>query len=290
MTDSSGHVTAAMVWRIISEKRTLLIVLPLSLAVLGAVGSFFLPDVYKGEVLLAPALTSDHEDTRLQNSVSLGGLASMAGISIAPQRTVDENLAVLQSCKFIWEFVSELDLLPVLFADQWDAEKEQWNIADTTDAPTLWDAYRLLLQEGVLNVYVEQDKGLIHVSVLWTDAALASEWANELVRRLNDYLRNVAIERSQVNLRYLNDELGRSQINEMRQTLYDLIAQEQRSAMLANTQSEYAFRVIDPSVVEDRKVKPRRRVIVYLSFLLGLIGGGCIVFFSVVRQSLKPES
>jgi LPS O-antigen subunit length determinant protein (WzzB/FepE family) len=112
---------------------------------------------------------------------------------------------------------------------------------------------------------------MVRVSIDWTDAELASAWVTRLIEQLNQYLRLQAIARSESNLKYLNEELARTQVEEMRKTLFDLIGQEQKNAMLANAQREFAFRVLDPSVVPDKKVKPKRALIVVLAAIAALL-------------------
>ena len=116
------------------------------------------------------------------------------------------------------------------------------------------------------------------------------------MHRLNEYLRARAISRSTTNLEYLNKELSRSQVAEMRQTLFALIAKEQRAAMLANTQQEFAFRILDPAVEPDENVKPLRALIVVGATFLGGFFSLGFVFIrhkhavnSVVGKSSLPE-
>jgi uncharacterized protein involved in exopolysaccharide biosynthesis len=143
-----------------------------------------------------------------------------------------------------------------------------------------------LLDEDVLNVSTDKKTGLVTVSIDWTDPELAAVWADQLVSQLNQHLRLQAITRSEKNLKYLNEELARTQVEEMRKTLFDLIGQEQKNAMLANAQREFAFRVLDPAVVPDKKIKPKRAIIVLLvTVLVGFIA----ILIAFIRNSRKAQ-
>ena len=124
---------------------------------------------------------------------------------------------------------------------------ERWENDDIENQPNEWDAYRLFTRK-VFSVNKDAKTGLVQVSVDWYDPQLAADWANEIIELLNEHLRTIAIERSRRNLDYLNQELEGIKVSEMRQTLYQLIEQEQRTAMIVNTQKEYAFRVLDPAI------------------------------------------
>jgi hypothetical protein len=190
----------------------------------------------------------------------LGGLASMAGISLGGGGSTDESLAVLKSRDFLWKFVQEKKLMPILFESEWDEQQKKWKETDPKKQPGQMDVYRLFNESGVLKVEVDKKTDLVTVAVEWEDAALTADWANALVEKLNQYLAQRTIARSESNLKYLNEELMRAQIEEMRKTLFDMIANEQKQAMLANMQKEFAFKVLDPAVEPDKKTNPNARL------------------------------
>lgn len=285
--ESDAEIDLLELWDIVWTGRLAIISISLTFAILATIGSLLMPNVYRGDILLASVGIED-DGSRIASKIGgLGGLASLAGISLPNAGNTDENLAILTSREFLWRFFEEKNLLPILFENDWNKDTQQWREADSDEQPSLWDAYRLFTEDEVLTVSTDKKTGLISVSVEWSDAALASQWVNELVHRLNEYLRARAISRSTTNLEYLNKELSRSQVAEMRQTLFALIAKEQRSAMLANTQQEFAFRVLDPASEPDEKVKPYRTAIVVLATFLGSIFA---LFFVLIRHAFKSAS
>jgi LPS O-antigen subunit length determinant protein (WzzB/FepE family) len=124
------------------------------------------------------------------------------------------------------------------------------------------------------------------VAIEWKDAALAADWTNALVEQLNQYLAQQAISRSENNLKYLNEELMSTPVEEMRKTLYDLIASEQKSAMLANTQKAFAFKVLDPAVEPDKKAKPKRSLIVILA---ALVAGFLAILYVFIKEGMAKR-
>jgi uncharacterized protein involved in exopolysaccharide biosynthesis len=48
--------------------------------------------------------------------------------------------------------------------------------------------------------------------------------------------------------------------------------------MIANVRDEFAFKIIDPAVPPEKKIKPKRAMIVMLGFIGGAFLGLCAVF------------
>lgn len=273
-------------WQVIWKKRLFIVGAALIAGVLAVGISLMMPNIYRAEALLAPVGGEESKGGLSSMLGGLGGIASLAGVSLGGNSSMEENIAVLKSREFIWGFVKDEKLMPILFADAWDAEKKQWIAEVPEDQPSLWDAWRLLIESGVLAVNVDKDSGLVRLSIDWQDPELATAWVMKLVTRINAYLREQAVQQSEEKLKYLNDALAETQIAENRQALFELISTEQKQAMLANTQKDYVFRVIDSAVVPDKKIKPKRSIIVLLSaFVVGFLA----IVFVFIQEGLKKR-
>jgi uncharacterized protein involved in exopolysaccharide biosynthesis len=276
---SEEEIDLLELWKVLVKNGRMILGAAFAAALVSAGYSLTIPNIYRAEVLLAPVQSDNGKSSGISAALGgLGGLASMAGISLGGGGSTEENLAVLKSREFLWKFVQEKKLMPVLFEDEWDEQQKKWKEADPKRQPGQMDVYRLFNADGVMNVARDKKTDLVTVSVEWKDAALASEWANSLVEKLNVYLAQQAIARSEGNLKYLNEELMRTQVEEMRKTLFDLIANEQKHAMLANTQKQFAFKVLDPAVEPDKKIRPRRSVMVILAALVAGLLAALYVF------------
>ncbi|MEJ2575081.1 MAG: GNVR domain-containing protein [Gammaproteobacteria bacterium] len=280
-------------WGIIRKRWKLIVGAMLAAAIVSAGISLLLPNIYEAQVLMAPVnfdLSSSGSGPGLASALGgsgLGSLASLAGISLGSRNSVEQNLAVLQSRAFLWDFIEDNKLMPILFKDDWDAGKKAWKESDPKAQPSLWDAYRKFIKKGMLNVSTDKDSGVVTVAVDWTNPALAADWANMLVGRLNDYLRKQAIARSEANLKYLNEALQKTSVADVQQAVFTLIAQEQKKVMVANTQKQYAFRVLDAAAPPDKKAKPHRSIIVLLSIF---VAGFLAAAFVLVRESMQQRS
>jgi uncharacterized protein involved in exopolysaccharide biosynthesis len=126
----------------------------------------------------------------------------------------------------------------------------------------------------VRRVTEDRRTGIVTLTILWSDPEVAAQWATYLVERANEDLRQRAILEAEESIAYLNKELVKTSVVEIRQAIYKLLEIKINSIMLANVQKEYAFRVIDPAAAPDEKdiAWPLRP----LFSVAGLVLGGLI--------------
>ena len=115
---------------------------------------------------------------------------------------------------------------------------------------------------------------------------MAAEWANDLVKQFNEQLREQAIADSQKRVGYLEQELAKTTLQDMRAVLYNLLESEKQKAMLANVNENFALEVIDPAVAPETWEKPKRKLIVALGGVCGgFLGHFCGFLCSVPAKS-----
>jgi len=265
-------------WRAIRKSRVLILAIALGFGILAYGYSKTLPNLYKAEVVLAPASGTQVKGGSLGGG--LGGLASLAGISVGGGGS-EEDLAVLKSRNFLWHFIKEENLMPVLFKEAWDADKGAWKNASPARRPARLVATSAIA--GVFSVSSGKNSSLLRLAVVREDPEQAAEWANALVASFNEYQRQQAIAESRVRLDYLERELARTEKEDMRLSLFQLISQEQNKAMLANTRPQYAFRVIDEAVPAAARFSPNRRLIAIGATLVGAFAA---LLFVLIREGL----
>lgn len=233
---------------------------------------------YRAEVLLAPAEQRDMPAVGGQ----LGGLVSLAGVSVGGGESV-EAIATLRSRGLVREFIEEFDLLPVLFSEDWNVAEGRWRHPDPEEWPDIRDGVRFFL-EDVLTVSEERDTGLVTMAIEWTDPELAAQWAMVLVARLNQRLRNRALQEAEANVSYLREELSQTNVVTLQQSIGRLLESELQTVMLARGNEEFAFRVIDPADIPKLPARPRRLLIAVVGTM---IGGTLGVFAVFVRHKVR---
>jgi uncharacterized protein involved in exopolysaccharide biosynthesis len=232
------------------------------------------PPWYRAEVLLMPA--QGRSAPSLAGSLpGLSGLAGLAGITIGGGGSA-EPLIVLTSSDFTRDFIRKRDLVPVLFADKWDAGRGAWKAADSKKWPDERDAVKRF-DKQVRRVVQDKRTGKVRLSIVWTDPAVAASWANEMADDLNDRMRERALREAETNLAFLRHELDATSLVVVQQSVSRLIESEIQKAMLARGEREFSFRVIDRAAIPKWRAGPRRALVLALSAMTGTFLGVLLV-------------
>jgi uncharacterized protein involved in exopolysaccharide biosynthesis len=249
------------------------VILTTSLAVAYA---FLKTPTYQSSVLLAPAgESSAGMSTVARMAQSFGGF--FGGGAERSNRAI--AFSSLTSPFFIRSFIEENNLLPILFAEIWDAEKGEWIVESEDDIPTLADGYELF-NSKVLLVEEEEFTDLVTVYIEWKDPELAADWANKIVERVNSQLRSKAITDADLTISYLNEELAKTTAVALQQSLYFLVDDQIQKRTAAKVQKEYAYRVLSPGIASDRDkfFAPNRRFVISAGVAVGLLFGMILAF------------
>lgn len=247
-------------WHILWNSRWLIVAVTAAFALGAVLYALLLPPWYRASVLLAPA----KEKPAVSLTGQLGGLASLAGISTGGTGSV-EAVAVLKSRDFARAFIEDQKLLPVLFAEDWDATASRWTVADPPDHREAVE----LFDKSIRKVEEDRRTGLVTLSVEWKDPEFAAAWANLLSVRLNDHMRERALTEAELNVKFLRHELESTPIVGLQQSISRLLENEMEKVMLARSNAEFAFRIIDRAEVPRLKSKPKRTLMVVVATLLG---------------------
>ncbi len=247
---------------------------------LGVTYSLLATEWFQAEVLLVPARKSSSLSASLGQ---LGGLASMAGIAI-PGAEMGEPLAFLKSKDFVRDFIADYHLMPVLYAKKWDAVNQRWKGTDVKKQPDIRDAVQYF-DKSLRTVSEDKKTGLVTMTVKWKDGRLAAEWANLLVKRLNDRLRQRAVMESTRSVEYLQKEIAGTNIVSLQQSLGRVLESEMQKLLLAQANEEFAFKVVDAAFEPRLRSSPKRTLIVLASLLAGLIVSGLIVLVRKPKEA-----
>ena len=254
--------------------------------VLAVAYALYLPDIFKAETILAPAQEDESGARSLLDK--FGGLVAIAGVQEKDTSFMIRVYGTLNSSQFIRTFISKYNLLPSLFFDQWDESINTWLLKDKSEIPTLDDGRELF--QSMLSIDEDIKTGLTSISFEWHQPNLATNWVNNLVKELNQALRQRAIDDSNKKVGFLEKELAKTSLEDMRKVLYSLLESEKQKAMLANVNEDYAFEVIDPAVAPKTRDKPKRKLIVALGGVCGGFLGIFAVFLGQFLQKLKSSS
>ena len=244
-------------------RRILVLLCTLVVASAALAYAFYATPIFRAEAVLSIREEGQRGGLAAVAAGQLGGLADLAGLSIPGSKDRAVAVATLRSRALIEQFISDRKLVDVLF----DPAESSGAVGEDR-VKTVWDAHRKFTKD-IFSATEDKKSGLIVVAVEWKDPQQATEWVTDIVARTNDRLRQVAIDESEKNLAYLDAQARKTNVVEIQQSLYRLAETEIKKLMLARGSGEYVFKTIDPARVPERKIKPKRAVIVLGGTLLG---------------------
>jgi len=263
--------------------------------------------LYTASTAVMPATSSGGTLGNL--SGGLAGAAALAGIDLSAGDTdKQEYIAVLKSRDLARKFIKSYGLLPELFPERWDEEKGAWRPVGSggfrlwlsrmlasisedegwrvRDDPVPSEAEAFKAFDDIRNIEEDTTTGLLTVSFEFRDPGMSAEWANEYIAMANDTIRRRTIEESSRALDYLNEQVQKTTIAGLRDTLYSLVEKQLENITLANARRDYAFRVIDPAVMPEQRSSPKRALIVAVSIILG---GALGIFIALIVSGIKGD-
>jgi hypothetical protein len=258
-----------------------------AVAALAFAASFALPIQYQSTAVLLP-VSSSAASPFGAIATQLSGLAGLAGIK-PPDTSGDRTIvtiATLQSRGFRVDFATRHGLVPRLFPWRYDESTQQWKAAiwplrrGTPSADEIFNA-----MEGVVDVVQDPLTGLVTLSMLDRSPELANSLAADLIREVNERMRLIEVKEAERSIGHLKRQIAGTEVAELRQVFYGLIAERTKSALLANVSDEFALRTVDPPSHPDRPAKPRRVLVAVLAAVLG------VILYSVwilLRFALRP--
>ena len=265
--------------------KTKIIAITAVFAVASVIYALSVPNQYKATALLAPAQS---DGGGLSGALGqLGGLASLAGVSIGGGESSESQIAqeIMKSWSFVEGFIADNDLAVEVYAaegwskgsnelqinqDAYDSEGSEWLIEDefgVVGPPSSWQLFKAFSER----VAVSEDKksGLVSVSIEYYSPQIAKQWLDLYISAINKHMQERQVKKVSNNISYLEAQIGKTSIAEMREVFYTIIEEQTKNKMVAEASPDYAFVAVSPSMVPEEKSQPKRALICILGTLLG---------------------
>lgn len=248
-----------------------------------------LPGKYMSEVLLAP-VSSDKSSGMEGIASKFSGLAGIAGLSLGTSSVDKTTLAMetLKSRVFLIDFIKRHNILvPVMAASRWNPDTNTLEINENIyskkthlwvekkkeglSKPTDLEAYKRLSK--MVSISKNKETGMVLLTVESLSPYLSKKIAQDLVKDINDYLRQLDMIEAEKSIKYLGDQLANTSFKDIRTTLYQMIEQQMKTMMLSEVRDGYVFRVVDPAMVSDHKSSPSRLMLLLFGIALSVLAG-----------------
>jgi len=189
---------------------------------------------------------------------------------------LDVTLAKMRSRQFSLMFIEKHGVFQAFYPEQWDETAQSWTPGFTPDRGSSFT----LFNERVRFIDHNPENDIISVRMRWSDPVLARDWANAYVKEFNQFMREQALKDVEKKRGFLEQELQRTTVVDIRQSIFRLIEAQTAVAMLASAKEEYVLEVIDPALLPFERYSPGRRT--YL--VLGSFAGGMLAVAMVFGQ------
>lgn len=288
MTRVRDEISLRDLWRAMLRQRLLFVALAVAGAVIGGVSALLQPDLYEATVTISPIASSSNSNRLSGVLPQIGGLASLAGLSLGNDTNKADTLAVLQSEALTERFILDNGIVRILYANDWRSAAGRWLGLWGNRPPSLWEASRQF--KSIRMVVDDKKTGLTTLSVVWKVPEVAAKWANDLVQRTNNELRAKAVVESERHIAYLTEQAAKTDIAQARTAIYAILESEIKSLMLAKGPGDFALRVLDPAIAPERKSSPIRSLWVLAGGFSGFFVALSFVLFRDAWRSGATDS
>ena len=290
----------AVIW----QGKWLIIAVTALFAVASVVYAINQPNIYKSEVLLAPA---EQEGGGGLSALAgqFGGLASLAGVNLGGGSSDKAQLAieVLKSRQFTSDFIQKHNILADLMAaESWnmqtnaviynneiyDAQNNKW--VREVDAPfkpkpSMQEAHKEFSE--ILSASTDKESGMVKIAIEHVSPYVAQQWVEWLIQDINQTMKQRDVLEALKSTEFLTQQLEQTKIADIRAVLYKLVEEQTKTIMFAKVRDEYVFKTIDAALVPEEKFKPKRALIAILGTMLG---GMLSVMIVLIRHFVaKPK-
>jgi len=275
-------------FHILMKDKLIILSLTTLISIVGVIYSLLLPNIYESRALLVPVKSSSSISRALG---SYSGLAGLAGISLPSGGDEGNSEKALQKIRSLSFFENNIltninlpDLMAVHFWDPktnllvfdndiYNSQNNTW-VRDFSypqqQIPSAQESFKVF---STKHLYLSEDKktGFITLSIKHQSPFVAQKWVELVVREVNSFYRKKDRLESERAVNYLNEQISRTGLSEIKEALAQLLQEETKTLTLIEANQFYVFDYIDPPAVMERKSQPKRAIICILSALLGLI-------------------
>ena len=293
-TETETELDLKSIFLIFWERKFLIIGIVSIFFISSVIVTLMTPNEYKATVTLAPS--NGQGDTLSGGLSQLGGIAGLAGLNVQMPATSEAEIAlkIVQSWGFIEAFIKNNSIESELLASEgWDEKTNKLiinpDIYDLDNSvwvdkkPSSWEQFKLF--SDIFELKKRKDSVSILLSLEFYSPDKAKEWLDLYVVSINNYMRERKIKRVERNIDYLQNQLTKTSMAEMKTVFHNLIEDQTKALMLAEARvDEYVFMTVSKSMIPEQKSYPFRRLIV---IQYTLIGGILSVLLILLLRAFK---
>jgi uncharacterized protein involved in exopolysaccharide biosynthesis len=239
-----------------------------------AIVALLMTKIYESRAVIAPVIPVEEQG---------GGMSAVAaqfGITTPQSSNLTEIVGLLKSDVLMQKVMEKGKFYDVLF--------DKDDLKGKSENERTWEGIRILKEE-IVKVKENKKDNIITMSAEYKDPVIAQKIASTALTELTEHMTAEAKRVAVANKTYLESEANKAVDPFIRTNVYGLIARQIQTAMLAEAKENYAFKIIDPPRVPDKKVKPKRVLMVAIAFVVSLFLGILLAFIREHYQNNREE-
>ena len=182
---------------------------------------------------------------------------------------VDQNAFILEHIIDAIFKQGDLNEYPELY----DLETKTWLVKNINTGelgkPSSWELYQSFSER--LSVSEDIELGLVTLSIEHYSPYIAKQWLDLYIAAINKHMQERQVSKATNNMNYLQAQIEKTAIAEMRDIFYKLVEEQVKNKMLAEASPDYALVVISPSMLPEVKSQPSRAIICIIGTLFGFL-------------------
>lgn len=242
---------------ILRKRKHVFFIICIPVVVAAVLISLFMTKIYESDAVISYSDT-DKKSGITSLAAELPDMLSPLGIPTSSN--VGEIIKLLESKSMAAEVIENLKLLDTFFKDQ-----KSWLFFLEPKPPTIWDGIRYL--QNRLDVNYDRTTGTIGLSFEFKDPEVTAQVVQEYIDVLNKRIKSRTISDAENVIKTLKKELVDTEDVYLKEKIYQMLASQIQDITFAESQKYLNFEVLDPPRVPDRKVKPKRKLIVGIAFI-----------------------
>ncbi len=302
MNKFEDEINLLELFTIIWKRKFFVLVFTSVIAIFSVFYSLSLQNVYISSGILAPTNQTDSLSSKLG---AYSGLASLTGLNL-PTNTgskTQEATERIQSFNFFTKyFLANIKLENLLAVDKWvqegnsliyndklfDYNSGKWTREVTfpkKKIPSDQEAFEKY--KNILTIDTNAETGFINISIEHQSPIIAKKWVDIIIHNINESMRELDKQEAQNSIAFLNELTKSTSVQSIKEIISKLLESQMQTLMLASSEKEYVFKVIDSPIAPEKKSGPRRAFICIMGTILGGFLSLLIVFIQFYRDLIK---
>lgn len=233
------------------------------------VKSLLSPKIYQSQALIMPI-----QKQRL--FMNIGTIAESFGLSSGPTEQETEVVYLLSSDVLAGEVIEKYNLLPELLTKA----KPDWS-------PYFKMRMGVLALKSIVSITHNKKDHIILISAQHSRPERAKKIVEYFLIVLMEHVSAQAKRIAETNKTFLENSLGKTSDPIIRNKIYDLIAQQVETSMMAELKENISFKIIDPPTIPTKNIKPKILKNIELAFIGALFLSIVVVYVKEYYRNMK---